>query len=285
MILLIGFCMVMWLLEVLLPSRAGGEVLAILPQLAATLGAGVLSAGGSLINASSAQKINEQQIEYDKAKMAEQNKFNSAEAELARTFSSSEATRQMDFQERMSNSAYQRAVVDMEKAGINPMLAYMQGGASAPSGAAGTGTSASSGSGGGPALNTPKYGDSLTNGLATAIQVLTLDKEFQSKDADIALKAANADAAKAQAANSLASAANTKVLFHALEAEGNYRRKKAGIDEALVDVDAAMDRVGKGVKIGTDILNTTALGSAGKILKKLLSGKPGSSGGLSTPLP
>lgn len=67
------------------------------------------------------------QIGYNLYANRRQEKFNSAEAQ-----------KQRDWETEMSNTAYQRAYADMQKAGLNPNLAGGSGGASTPAGSAAT---------------------------------------------------------------------------------------------------------------------------------------------------
>lgn len=82
-------------------------------------------------NAFSAEQA-EKQMQFQTAANAKMMDFEHKEAELNR-----------DWQEMLSNTAYQRQVKDMLAAGLNPVLGIANSGASVPSGATGRGATSS----------------------------------------------------------------------------------------------------------------------------------------------
>lgn len=89
----------------------------------------------------------DQSMAYQNQLMGRQEDFQRQSMATAMGFNMGEAEKVRAFQAAMSNSAYQRATADMRAAGINPILAYAQGGATTPSGG-GASVSAQSGASG-----------------------------------------------------------------------------------------------------------------------------------------
>lgn len=101
------------------------------------------------------------QMLYNYGMANKQAHFNAAQNELAMQYNSAEAQKNRDWQEMMSNTAYQRAMADMKAAGLNPILAANLGGASTPGGATGTIAGASMGLQGSSAASISALGNGV----------------------------------------------------------------------------------------------------------------------------
>lgn len=103
------------------------------------------------------------QMGYNTLQAIMQGVYNHIENSVAMNYNSAEALANREWQEHMSSTAYQRAVEDMKKAGLNPILAFSNGGASTPGGSAGTISGASMGLASSSALGVSRSGGFVPN--------------------------------------------------------------------------------------------------------------------------
>lgn len=108
------------------------------------------------------------QMGYNTLQAIMQGVYNHIENSVAMNYNSAEALANREWQEHMSSTAYQRAVEDMKKAGLNPILAFSNGGASTPGGSAGTISGASMGLASSSALGLSRSGGFVPNAYSSS---------------------------------------------------------------------------------------------------------------------
>lgn len=187
--------------------------------------------------------------------------FNSAEAEKARLFNASEAKVARDYETTMSNSAYQRAVADMKAAGINPIMAFSQGGASTPNVGAASGGSASVGGASGsqahvesPTGASEIFARKVAESISTAFESARLKKDLDvgnsvvamneaSAEVSGALKKVHLETAKNLATQRLKTAAETtriKAEIPGINSSSQANKRKNDLVSGLIDKGLSM---------------------------------------------
>lgn len=146
-------------------------------------------------------------------------------ARMTNEANQSMVNQQQNFQETMSNTSYQRAVQDMKLAGINPMLAATNGGASTPSGAS-------------LAQTSPDFAGAISTGAETAMAMRAQNTDLGLKNSQIAntdQDTSNKEATKALLINQTKASAQdikqkamaNEVLSKTLQAQVKKRMPKA----------------------------------------------------------
>lgn len=174
---------------------------------------------------------------------------------LSNQQSAQQAQRQMDFQREMSNTAHQREVEDLRKAGLNPILSALGQGASTPTGAQGT-------------VN--DFAPGISKGFDTAIAMRGMQKELQMKDAsignldaDTSNKSAQRNLINAQAHSSAVEAKMKGLQADVLEKTLPSVIKKAKAEGDYSELNQIMGVIQSGASSASDILGI------GNVLKGL----------------
>lgn len=157
---------------------------------------------------------------------------------------SANSQRQMDFQREMSNSAHQREVDDLRKAGLNPILSAGGQGASTPQG------------------SMANNENPVANMMATAMQYRQQQKDFEQKDAgientkaDTANKSANADLIRNQTNQSAMEIRSKNLQNRLLEQTMEAQIKKAKAEGDYSEINQIMGLIGAGANSASSLIN------------------------------
>lgn len=151
-----------------------------------------------------------------------QSSANQANQEMAR--------QQMQFQQYMSSTAYQRATADMAAAGLNPMLGYSQGGASTPGGSTAQMSNAL-----GPAVSSALSAAQTMAGVDQArAQTDNIDQDTLNKQAELGGKMLSGELTRAQISQLGGSAKQAEAAAELTRSAVGEQQAKSAVAQASI---------------------------------------------------
>lgn len=190
--------------------------------------------------------------------------FQRRQNEIAMTQNVRNMREQQAWLEAMAGTGYQRAMADMRKAGLNPILAYQRGpvsvgGPGSPSGGVSGGSATGMGTAGSAPM--PNLIDAVTPALNTAMSVRRLQKEEQLADQQIRVGKATEDKIYEEALRTKAETSNALQEWRIKKREADDTTKY-GTSKLAREAAAALRMLRSGAEaLGLD------LGNSGKALK------------------
>lgn len=199
------------------------------------IASGVLGLAGGMMTNSANAKQAANQMAFQQGQTEQQMAFGREMASRQEAFQRESVGNAQTYNTDMSNTAYQRAMADMRSAGLNPMLAYGQGGATSPASPTAAGATASVTAQGGARA---QMQDALSPAISRAFQGAMISTQLEQA-------MANVDLTKAQTARETKAAGLTRQnmdtdferqreLYH--RANHTWSRNEAGGPDAEVEL-------------------------------------------------